>query len=70
MKYLYTGPASGVTLADGTEVLLWPEKTVDLLEQNDYVKTLIALRYLHPLSEQQKNIRKTKEKSEEVTNGR
>ncbi|NHB98419.1 hypothetical protein [Photorhabdus stackebrandtii] len=64
MKYLYTGPASGVTLADGTEVLLWSEKTVDLPEQHDYVKTLIALQYLHPLSEQQKSILKKKEKSE------
>ncbi|MCA6221936.1 hypothetical protein [Photorhabdus antumapuensis] len=70
MKYLYTGPASGVTLADGTEVLLWPEKTVDLPEQHDYVKTLIALRYLHPLSRQQKSILKKKEKSEEITDGR
>ncbi|SUH40497.1 gp12 [Salmonella enterica subsp. enterica] len=24
MKYIYSGPASGVTLADGQEVLLWP----------------------------------------------
>ncbi|EYU16156.1 hypothetical protein [Photorhabdus aegyptia] len=70
MKYLYTGPASGVTLADGTEVLLWSEKTVDLPEQHDYVKTLIALRYLHPLSEQQKNLLKKKEKLEEATDGR
>ncbi|MCC8457275.1 hypothetical protein [Photorhabdus aegyptia] len=69
MKYLYTGPASGVTLADGTEVLLWSGKTVDLPQQHDYVKTLIALQYLHPLSEQQKNILK-KEKPEEVTDGR
>ncbi|TDB47721.1 hypothetical protein [Photorhabdus luminescens] len=70
MKYLYTGPASGVTLADGTEVLLWSEKTIDLPEQHDYVKTLIALRYLRPLSEQQKSILKKKEKSEGVTDGR
>ncbi|CAM3724475.1 MULTISPECIES: hypothetical protein [Xenorhabdus] len=71
MRYLYTGPASGVTLADGTEVLLWPGKeTVDLPEQHDYVQTLIALQYLHPLPEQQKNSLKKKEKSEEVTDGR
>lgn len=30
MKYRYTGPSSGVTLADGTEVLLWPGSVVDL----------------------------------------
>ena len=30
MKFKYSGPASGVTLADGTEVLLWPGRDVDL----------------------------------------
>lgn len=25
--YRYSGPASGVTLSDGTEILLWPGKT-------------------------------------------
>lgn len=30
MKFIYGGPASGVTLADGTEVLLWPGQAVDL----------------------------------------
>ncbi|WP_437217319.1 hypothetical protein [Pectobacterium sp. LFLA-215] len=47
MKYRYTGPASGVTLADGTEVLLWPDSVVDLPEAHDYVKTLVALKHLH-----------------------
>ncbi|AKH64910.1 MULTISPECIES: hypothetical protein [Photorhabdus] len=62
MKYLYTGPASGVTLADGTEVLLWSGKTVDLPEQHDYVKTLIALQYLHPLSDTAKKYPEEKRK--------
>ena len=30
MKFKYSGPASGVTLADGTEVLLWPGHEVEL----------------------------------------
>ncbi|UMO90224.1 hypothetical protein HP572_18065 [Pectobacterium sp. PL64] len=47
MKYRYTGPSSGVTLADGTEVLLWPDSVVDLPESHDYVKTLVALKHLH-----------------------
>ncbi|MCG5047293.1 hypothetical protein L2164_01105 [Pectobacterium brasiliense] len=47
MKYRYTGPASGVTLADGTEVLLWPDSVVELPEAHDYVKTLVALKHLH-----------------------
>ncbi|MFE8048751.1 hypothetical protein [Brenneria goodwinii] len=47
MKYRYSGPASGVTLADGTEVLLWPDSIVELPEAHDYVKTLVALKHLH-----------------------
>lgn len=47
MKYRYTGPSSGVTLADGTEVLLWPDSVVSLPEAHDYVKTLVALQHLH-----------------------
>ncbi|KFK91715.1 MULTISPECIES: hypothetical protein [unclassified Serratia (in: enterobacteria)] len=49
MNYLYCGPASGVTLADGAEVLLWPGKAVALPEDHEYVKTLVALDYLKPL---------------------
>jgi len=33
-KYRYSGPASGVTLSDGTEILLWPGKNVSLPEQH------------------------------------
>lgn len=47
MKYRYTGPASGVTLADGTEVLLWPDSVVELPQAHDYVNTLVALKHLH-----------------------
>ena len=48
MKFKYSGPASGVTLADGTEVLLWPGHDVELpvselteaLEDQGYLKRL------------------------------
>ncbi len=46
MKYRYSGPLSGVTLADGQEVMLHPEAEVELPEDNDYVKTLLALEHL------------------------
>ncbi|HDP8225526.1 TPA: hypothetical protein P7B99_002381 [Escherichia coli] len=48
MKFIYHGPASGVTLADGAEVLLWPEHEVELPEDLDYVQTLLALKHLTP----------------------
>lgn len=50
MKFVYHGPASGVTLADGTEVLLWPQNEVELPEALDYVQTLLALKYLVPVT--------------------
>ncbi|HHW4413062.1 hypothetical protein HV183_22525 [Citrobacter freundii] len=46
MKYLYSGPASGVTLADGQEILLWPSSEIDLPEDNEWVMTMIARRHL------------------------
>ncbi|MCU7097918.1 hypothetical protein [Salmonella enterica] len=50
MKFIYSGPASGVTLADGTEVLLWPGSEVELPEDLDYTQTLLALKYLTPVA--------------------
>ena len=50
MKFKYTGPFSGVTLViDGTEqeVMLHPGKEVDLPENHEYTKTLVALKHLH-----------------------
>ena len=44
-SYTYTGPLSGVTLPDGTEVLLYPGATVSLPASNEYVATLVALGY-------------------------
>lgn len=51
-NYRYSGPASGVTLSDGTEVLLWPGKTIPLPEEHDYVKVLVALKHLSPVDEE------------------
>lgn len=45
MKQLFQGPASGVTLADGTSVLLWPGREPDLPE-GAYTQTLQAERLL------------------------
>lgn len=53
-EYRYSGPASGVTLSDGTEILLWPGKTVSLPEEHDYVKVLVALKHLTPEPEDTK----------------
>jgi hypothetical protein len=64
MKYLYEGPNSGVTLQDGTEVLLWNGKEVELPADNEYVKTLMALGYLKPLQET-KETKKTKKEVNE-----
>jgi len=50
MKYLYTGPFSGVTLKtlEGPkEVLLHPNEEVDLPADNEYVKTLVARKHLN-----------------------
>jgi len=49
MKYRYSGPLSGVTLDDGQEVILHPGTEVDLPEQHDYTKTLLALGHLAQL---------------------
>lgn len=50
MKFRYSGPLSGVTLADGQEVMLHPDTEVELPEGNDYVKTLQALGHLAPVA--------------------
>ena len=53
-EYRYSGPASGVTLSDGTEILLWPGKNVSLSEEHVYVKVLVALKHRTPVSEETK----------------
>lgn len=64
MKYLYSGPASGVTLADGQEILLWPNSEVDLPEDNEWVATMIARRHLAPVITE-----KTETNEEEIVHG-
>ncbi|OVE46139.1 hypothetical protein [Chromobacterium violaceum] len=46
MKYLYSGPISGVTLGDGQEIMLFPGKEVEMPEEHSYTRTLVALGYL------------------------
>ena len=52
-EYRYSGPASGVTLSDGTEILLWPGRRFPP-EEHDYVKVLVALKHLTPVPEETK----------------
>lgn len=44
--YTYRGPMSAATLPDGREVILIDGQTVELPEDNDWVKTLVALGHL------------------------
>ena len=51
-SYQYQGPPSGATITaedgDPQEVLFWKGAIVQLPEDNNYVKTLIALGHLVP----------------------
>ncbi|TAM05617.1 MAG: hypothetical protein EPN70_08130 [Paraburkholderia sp.] len=52
MKYIYSGPPSGVTLKDGDnvrEIILLPTREADLPEAHEYTRTLLALGYLTPV---------------------
>ena len=59
MKYRYSGPTSGVTLQKGAddnsaqEVMLHTGAEVDLPEEHEYTKTLLALGHLTPVSTKQ-----------------
>ena len=56
MKYRYSGPTSGVTLQKGEEaqeVMLHTGAEVDLPEEHEYTKTLLALGHLTPVSTKQ-----------------
>ena len=62
MKYRYSGPTSGVTLKKGEEaqeVMLHTGAEVDLPEEHEYTKTLLALGHLTPLSAQTRPATKT-----------
>lgn len=55
--YTYSGPLSAVSLAPDTEhpavrdVQLMPGQTVSLPDDNDYVRSLVARKYLTPVVE-------------------
>lgn len=55
MRYVYSGPTSGVTLDDGTEVMFFDGKEVELPETNEYVKTLVSLGHLKPIAKEETN---------------
>ena len=62
MKYRYSGPTSGVTLKKGEEaqeVMLHTGAEVELPEEHEYTKTLLALGHLTPLSAQTRPATKT-----------
>lgn len=45
MKYIYSGPPSGVSLNDGDtvrEVILWPGLEVEFAPDNEYALALVA----------------------------
>lgn len=46
--YTYRGPMSAATLPDGREVILIDGQTVELPEDNAWVKTLVARGHLTP----------------------
>ncbi|ECJ2443479.1 hypothetical protein FNI96_12940 [Salmonella enterica subsp. diarizonae] len=50
MKYIYSGPPSGVSLNEGDtvrEVMLWPGQEVEFAPDNEYALSLVAEGYLH-----------------------
>lgn len=50
-RYIYSGPLSATSLRVGVEVLdarLIPGEAVELPEEHEYTKTLLALKYLAP----------------------
>ncbi|EDX0372904.1 hypothetical protein GTL21_003599 [Salmonella enterica] len=45
MKYIYSGPPSGVSLNEGDtvrEVMLWPGQEVEFAPDNEYALSLVA----------------------------
>ena len=66
MKYRYSGPTSGVTLQKGEEaqeVMLHTGTEVELPEEHEYTKTLLALGHLTPLGSQTRPATKTSARS-------
>lgn len=60
MKYRYSGPTSGVTLKKGAddasaqELMLHTGAEVELPEEHEYTRTLLALGHLTPVAPQPK----------------
>lgn len=58
MKYIYSGPPSGVSLNEGDtvrEVMLWPGQEVEFAPDNEYALSLVAeghLQEVKPLKRQ------------------
>ncbi|WP_405119216.1 hypothetical protein [Pseudomonas leptonychotis] len=53
-RYIYSGPVSATSLRVGKEVLdvrLFPGEPVELPEEHEYTKTLLALKRLKPAPE-------------------
>lgn len=44
--YVYSGPPSGFSLDNEKDVLLFPNKTYPLPEENEYVQALVKLKHL------------------------
>ncbi len=65
MKYRYSGPTSGVTLQKGAEdksaqeVMLHTGAEVELPEEHEYTKTLLALGHLTPVKQVTKTSART-----------
>jgi hypothetical protein len=59
--YVYHGPTSGVTLADGTEVMLFDGVEVTLPDRNRYVSALLARGHLVPVPGKRRKTKKPKE---------
>ncbi|EJY1542200.1 hypothetical protein OFT38_002920 [Salmonella enterica] len=55
MKYIYSGPPSGVSLNDGDtvrEVMLWPGQEVEFAPDNEYALALVAEGHLQEVKAQ------------------
>ena len=65
MKYRYSGPTSGVTLQKSAddpavqEVMLHTGAEVELPEEHEYTKTLLALGHLTPVKQTAKTSTRT-----------
>jgi hypothetical protein len=52
--FVYVGSVDSAATINGVDVILWKGKTVNLPEDNDYVKSLIAQGYLEEVVAEKK----------------